>query len=56
MILAMSVTRRLLSACPAIQAPAIHLLLKPISMHHFPLIRARPSTTPVLPDSSLSGS
>ena len=56
MIFAISVTRRLLSACPAIHAPAIHLLLNPIRTHHFPEIRARPSTTPVLPDSSLSGS
>ncbi len=55
-ILARSVTLRLLSACPAIQAPAIHLLLKPTSTHHLPLIRARPSTTLVWPLSSLSGS
>jgi len=52
----MSVTRRLLSGWPAIHAPAIHLLLKPMRTHHLPRMRARPSTTPVLPDSSFSGS
>ncbi len=55
-ILAMSVTRRLLSGWPAIHAPAIHLLLNPMRTHHLPRMRARPSTTPVLPDSSFSGS
>ena len=44
-LLAMSVTLSWLSACPAIHAPAITLLLNPITTAHFPLIFARPSTT-----------
>ena len=54
-LLAISVTRRLFSACPAIQAPAMTLLSKPISTHHLPLIRARPSMTPVIPSSLSRG-
>src|SRR4030042_3213918 len=53
---AMSVTLKIFSDWPAIQAPAMTLLSKPMMTAHFPLILPRPSTTPVVPDSSSIGS
>lgn len=46
---ASSVTRSWFSDCPGSQAPERTLLSKPATTHHFPEIRARPSTMPVVP-------